>query len=1092
MKNCRVSGAFLPSIAVTAALFASAFVPIASAQTFNLSGTPPRITSISASSGPVGTRITIAGTGFSASNAISFGPGLIPLDTSVPQTATQISFTIPSTIILQCTITGQACPGGASFMTLTPAIYTLAVATDFTFSALSNSVSFTLTPTTVITSITPTPAVGKVGTIVTITGRGFSTNTNAINFDTSSQQGVIVQQGNSSSVITFAIPQYLFPRCAVTFPPCQQASFKPAAGTYSISVTPDFNYSQISNSFTFTLQSGTAATPTPVITSITPASGTIGTLVTINGTGFSPNLDIINFGGIGLALPHLSGTSLTFNIPQTVAPACTFFSDPPCQATTPITIVPGTYNISVATERTNVSNQVPLVVNSIPLPSTPPALATSTQTSEVQPTTGINVRSAPSINASIVGTETPSSTGDLVDGPVAANGYNWDEVAWEDGVLGWSADTYLTPVSQTICPIVAGDSVYIISGGQALTLYLRSNPSATAPVSAAEVAGTKGSVIGGPTIADNFTWWNLKFPDGTSGWATEADFVDATCVNTSTTAPPTGSLQAPVVAFVTPQNNATVSGQVTLTASVSSSVPVTGVDFYENNTLIGTAKSAPYALTWDASQLFNGSYTLKAVANTTANISGTASITVLVTGGLSIPIVTFVTPLNNAMIPSSTISVPLTVTVSATSPAVTSVDFYDGNTNTHIGSAATAPYTATWNPSQFAPGVHTLIAVAHTTPGGPTGSTSIRVNTGGTPPPPTSIQVTFVTPQAAAVVSGLVPLTVTVSSTAQISQVYFYADNTYLGAVTAPPYTVSWDTTQVLNGVHTLSAVAKDAKGDGGSASITVTVTGGLTTPVVTFVTPLSGATVSGQVPVTVNVAASSPAVTNVDFYDGSTLIGSAAAAPYTVTWNAGQVYNGAHTLLAIARTANTKISGSKSIAVNITGGLMPPSVSVNFISPQAGGTIFGQVPLLAAVSSSVPVAQVDFYQNGFLIGSASSSPYTVTWDSTQVVPGNYQLVATARTASGSVSKSISVAVIAPPIFHAGESIVVQTASKVGLNVRSGPSTNNSIIATESNGSTGTILINIPVVSGGYNWWQITYADGVTGWSVESYLAPGP
>jgi uncharacterized delta-60 repeat protein len=55
------------------------------------------------------------------------------------------------------------------------------------------------------------------------------------------------------------------------------------------------------------------------------------------------------------------------------------------------------------------------------------------------------------------------------------------------------------------------------------------------------------------------------------------------------------------------------------------------------------------------------------------------------------------------------------------------------------------------------------------------------------------------------------------------------------------------------------------------------------------------------------------------------------------------------------------------------------------------------------------------------------------------------------------------------------------------LNVRICPSISCTIIAVEPTGAKGTI-IGGPQNADKYRWWQISYDDGVTGWSVEGYL----
>jgi len=87
------------------------------------------------------------------------------------------------------------------------------------------------------------------------------------------------------------------------------------------------------------------------------------------------------------------------------------------------------------------------------------------------------------------------------------------------------------------------------------------------------------------------------------------------------------------------------------------------------------------------------------------------------------------------------------------------------------------------------------------------GGTSLR-------PLPPSLSVAIVTPQNGATVSGVVTVSASVSSTYATKGVQFYLDGNPLGPEdTAAPYSVSWDTTSVANGAHSLTATAKDTKG---------------------------------------------------------------------------------------------------------------------------------------------------------------------------------------------------------------------------------------------------------------------------------------
>ena len=61
------------------------------------------------------------------------------------------------------------------------------------------------------------------------------------------------------------------------------------------------------------------------------------------------------------------------------------------------------------------------------------------------------------------------------------------------------------------------------------------------------------------------------------------------------------------------------------------------------------------------------------------------------------------------------------------------------------------------------------------------------------------------------------------------------------------------------------------------------------------------------------------------------------------------------------------------------------------------------------------------------------------------------------------------------------------TGSGGGLNVRATPSTSGTLLATQPDGTLGTV-IGGPTAANGFNWWNINYDTGADGWSVEDYL----
>ncbi len=106
-----------------------------------------------------------------------------------------------------------------------------------------------------------------------------------------------------------------------------------------------------------------------------------------------------------------------------------------------------------------------------------------------------------------------------------------------------------------------------------------------------------------------------------------------------------------------------------------------------------------------------------------------------------------------------------------------------------------------------------------------------------------------------------------------MSKVQFFLDgNPFEAQDSIAPYSLEWNTQNVNNGDHTLTASAIDAEGNvGTSAPIVVTVNNDLTPPMVNITAP-AGGTISGTTIVTAN-ASDNVGVVGVQFLlDGNNL----------------------------------------------------------------------------------------------------------------------------------------------------------------------------------------------------------------------------
>jgi hypothetical protein len=224
----------------------------------------PVISLVSPSSGPVGTTVTITGTGFSPTltdNIVKFGAAVATVSAN---TTTDITVTAPAGT-------------GTKNVTVTIGCSTSPLGFSFTYTAGT-------VPT--ITSFTPTS--GPIGTTVTITGTNFSTtpanNTVAFNGTTATVTA------SSATNITTTVPA--------------------GATSGKITVTVSGNTATSVTDFTVT-----GALPT--ISSFTPASGLVGTTVTITGTNFSitPSNNTVAFNGTNATVTASSATSITTTVP---------------------------------------------------------------------------------------------------------------------------------------------------------------------------------------------------------------------------------------------------------------------------------------------------------------------------------------------------------------------------------------------------------------------------------------------------------------------------------------------------------------------------------------------------------------------------------------------------------------------------------------------------------------------------------------------------------------------------------------------------------------------------------------------------------
>lgn len=230
--------------------------------------------------------------------------------------------------------------------------------------------------------------------------------------------------------------------------------------------------------------------------------------------------------------------------------------------------------------------------------------------------------------------------------------------------------------------------------------------------------------------------------------------------------------------------------------------------------------------------------------------------------------------------------------------------------NQQIGAEVTsAPFTLSWNSAQVGNGTHTLKAIARDAAGNTTTSAVVQFTVSNVTSGDTTVPtVNLTSPAQGSTVSGTVNITANASDNVGVVGVQFLLDNQPLGAVdTSAPYTFSWNSLQVSNGTHTLSAVARDAAGNLGYATSVVVVVNNANQAPTTMT--LSNSTVSATAPAGSTVGF----FTNNDPDIGDTFV-------YTLVSGAGATNNSLFNIQGNALKLNQSLAiGSYSIRVRVT-----------------------------------------------------------------------------------------------------------------------------------------------------------------------------
>jgi thermitase len=180
----------------------------------------------------------------------------------------------------------------------------------------------------------------------------------------------------------------------------------------------------------------------------------------------------------------------------------------------------------------------------------------------------------------------------------------------------------------------------------------------------------------------------------------------------------------------------------------------------------------------------------------------------------------------------------------------------------------------------------------------------------------TAPSVAISAPAGGAVVSGLVAVDVGATDDVGVTRVELLVNGSPIASDFSAPYGFSWDSAQVADGAHTLTAYAYDAAGNYSSHSVSIRVANAVDTaaPVVAISSPLAGSRVTKKTKVAA-AASDDVAVAGMSLYIDGKLMTTTNTGTLSYSWNTQPAAKGIHTLRVDAIDAAGNV-GSQSITV--------------------------------------------------------------------------------------------------------------------------------------------------------------------------------
>lgn len=579
---------------------------------------------------------------------------------------------------------------------------------------------------------------------------------------------------------------------------------------------------------------------------------------------------------------------------------------------------------------------------------------------------------------------------------IAAGSYSVSATAYDSA--GGSKST--TPITITVtAPENQAPTVQLTAPSSGTTIIIDDAVSVTATASDSDGTVSKvdffanGTLIGSDNTAPySISWSTSGFGAGSYSLTAKATDNGAKSTTSSARSVSLVANQQPTIQITSPSAGASYTTPATISLAATASDPdglISEVRFSSGG-LIAADSTSPYTATWSNVSVGSHTITATAVDNRGATRSATVTIQVGVTGSIT------ASP-NPCVLYTGQTMCLTTIAWSTPDPSATVLDVYDeynGSENIHyeqqIGTGTSGSIQRQVRASQSLHKFKLMI-----------GSTLVSQVL----PRQQYAPITNITaPTNNQVVSA--PGSVTINATASdsdgtISKVEFYRGSTLLGSTNASPYSFAW--ASIPAGTYTLTTKAYDDLGASQSSAPVTLIVNAL--PSVGMSSPVNGSVIDGPASIVLQATASDSdgSVSKVEFLNGTTVLGSDTTSPFSFTWT--NVPAGSYQVKA--RAYDNRLASSMSPPVAVTVNAKP---TVTLTAPMDGALINAPSNFMLSASATDAddgVAKIEFYAGTTLLGTATASPYTFTWNS--VPPGTYAISAKVYDTHGStVSTSVS------------------------------------------------------------------------------------